>query len=318
MFDAEARLCFDCFGSTCAVRVGGDTAGRSAREGVELVRRELRAWHGRFSRFIADSELSLLNRDEREVVPVSPLMALLARAVHQAGSLTRGLVDATLVPELERAGYARDLGPSVPLVRTLALAPPRTPARPRAQARWRQIEVDLERLTVARPRGVMIDSGGLAKGMFADVLAARLAGHETFAVICAGDLALGGSLGAPREVRVESPFEACTLHTFELARGGVATSGIGRRSWLSADGAPAHHVLDPATGQPAFTGVVQVTALAPNALEAEIRAKAALLSGPSAAAEWLPSGGVIVFDDGAHEVVQPAPAVAAGALRDRP
>jgi thiamine biosynthesis lipoprotein len=64
-------------------------------------------------------------------------------------------------------------------------------------------------------------------------------------------------------------------------------------------------VLDPATGQPAYTGVVQVTALAPTALEGEALAKAALLSGPEGAAAWLPHGGVIVFDDLSHAVIAP-------------
>ena len=86
----------------------------------------------------------------------------------------------------------------------------------------------------------------------------------------------------------------------------MATSGISRRSWLDARGRPAHHLLDPATGRPAFTGVVQATALAPTALEAELLAKAAVLGGPDAAAGWLPYGGVVVRDDGGHEVVPAA------------
>ena len=64
-------------------------------------------------------------------------------------------------------------------------------------------------------------------------------------------------------------------------------------------------VLDPSTGHPAFTGVVQVTALAPTALSAEVQAKAAQLTGPDGARRWLAHGGVVVFDDGAHEVVPP-------------
>ena len=61
-----------------------------------------------------------------------------------------------------------------------------------------------------------------------------------------------------------------------------------------------------ATGRPAFTGVVQATALAPTALEAEVRAKAAVLSGPAGAMGWLSEGGVAVFDDGSHEAHAPA------------
>jgi FAD:protein FMN transferase len=267
------------------------------------------AWHERFSRFLPGSELSRLNADPRRTVPVRPLMARFAQAVQSAGALTGGLVDATLVHELVRAGYGGELGQPLALARALALAPPRAPAAAAPAARWREIDVDVAAGTVTRPEGVKLDSGGLAKGLFADVLGATLASHRSFAVNCAGDLLLGGTAGSLRVVKVQSPFDASTIHAFELERGGVATSGIGRRSWLDRAGMPAHHLLDPATGRPAFTGIVQVTALAPSALGAEIKAKAALLSGPRGARAWLAQGGVIVFDDGTHEVVQPPPRV---------
>ncbi len=309
----EASDRFACFGSSCSVFVAGDGEERTAREAVALARRELQAWHVRFSRFLAHSEPSVLNADPRRTVPVSPLMARLAHAVHVAGHRSRGLVDATLLDELETAGYALDyaaLGQPIALERALELAPARKPATARgARAGWSRLEVDLERGTVARPRGLRIDSGGIAKGLFADVLAQRLACHASFAVVCAGDLAIGGSAAPAREVRVESPFEKSTLHTFRVRRCGVATSGIGRRSWLGADGSPAHHLLDPSTGLPAFTGVVQVTALATSALEAEVRAKAALLSGPENAPSWLADGGVIVLDDGSHLVAKASPGI---------
>jgi thiamine biosynthesis lipoprotein len=163
--------------------------------------------------------------------------------------------------------------------------------------------------TVTRPVGVKLDSGGLAKGLFADVLAEELASHAGFAVNCGGDLLIGGAGAINRPIHVESPFDGSRLHTFNLRRTGVATSGIGRRAWLDSHGRPAHHLLDPASGRPAFTGVVQVTALAPSALMAEIQAKAAILGGPRSAGAWLSHGGVIVRDDGSHEVVEPPPVV---------
>ena len=47
--------------------------------------------------------------------------------------------------------------------------------------------------------------------------------------------------------------------------------------------------------------------IAPSALEAEMLAKAAILSGPRNAARRLEHGGVIVLDDGSQEVIeQPA------------
>ncbi len=108
----------------------------------------------------------------------------------------------------------------------------------------------------------------------------------------------------PRDVHVASPFDDSTLHTFAVRRGAVATSGIGRRSWIGADGLPAHHLLDPATGRPAFTGIVQVTALAPTATEAESLSKAALLSGPARAGQILVHGGAIVLEDGNFVVLE--------------
>jgi thiamine biosynthesis lipoprotein len=299
----ETAARFACFGGTCAAYVSGDACGRSAAEAVARTRSRLLDWHRAFTRFEPGSELSRLNADPRSEVPVSPTMAAFVASALDAAERTGGLVDATLLGRLEAAGYRGQLGTPLPLRVALRLAPARRPGAPHPEPHWRSVALDPVAGTVRRPPGVQLDSGGLAKGLFADLLADELGAHASFAVDCAGDLRLGG---APRAVHVASPFERRTLHTLEPAGGGVATSGIGKRSWLDPRGRPAHHLLDPATGAPAFTGVVQVTALAPTALEAEVLAKAALLSGPAAAAGWLSHGGVVVLDDGAHRVVEAA------------
>jgi FAD:protein FMN transferase len=305
----EVRDEFRCFGATCAVVVDGPSAtGTTAADAVEAARRSLLGWHEQFSRFIAGSELSRLNADPRAEVPATGLMGRLVEAVREAGERTGGLVDGTLLHDIEAAGYLGDVRRPLPLKLALGLAPRRRPAGPSAERRWQQIAYDRTTGAVRRPPGVALDSGGLVKGLLADVLAGALDGHAAFAVDCAGDLRLGGAAGKPRPVQVQSPFGRRILHTFHLADAGVATSGIGRRSWLDARGRPAHHLLDPATGRPAFTGLVQVTALAPTALEAEIRAKAAILAGPADARDWLPDGGVLVGEDGGFDVVAAASA----------
>jgi thiamine biosynthesis lipoprotein len=91
-----------------------------------------------------------------------------------------------------------------------------------------------------------------------------------------------------------------------MTDGAVATSGLDVRLWRAPDGEPRHHLLDPATGEPAWTGLIGATALAPTALEAEALAKAALLSGPRQAARWLRHhGGLTVRDDGDVELHGP-------------
>jgi FAD:protein FMN transferase len=309
---------FACFGSTCSVVVDGGGDDVAAQESVATARRLLLEWHDAFSRFIPTSELSRLNADPRPEVPVSILMGRFVEAVAGAAEQTGGLVDGTLLREIEAAGYRTDLGRPLPLPLALRLAPRRRPARPSREASWRRVAFDRTTGVVRRPPGVALDSGGLAKGLFADVLAGALDVHPAFAVECAGDLRVGGAAGLERPVAVQSPFDGGVLHTFGLTGGGVATSGIGRRSWLDGRHAPAHHLLDPATGRAAFTGVVQATAIAPTALEAEIRAKAAVLGGPDGAHRWLPDGGVIVADDGGFEVVAPSGRARPGSAAEHP
>jgi FAD:protein FMN transferase len=298
---------FECFGSTCAVHVAGHGSLGSAGDAVAEAERRLRRWHQQFSRFDRDSELARLNSDPRRTVPVSPMMARFLESVSAVGSLTGGLVDGTLVSEIEQAGYAAHFEANpIPLAVALALAPPRRAARPSRSARWRELSDDHAAGTVTRPPGLRLDSGGIAKGLFTDELSLVLAEYRSFAVDCGGDIRLGGAERLIREIKVASPFEERILTTLEASDGAIATSGIGKRSWRGPDGSTAHHLIDPGTGKPAFTGIVQVTALAPTGVMAEALSKAALLAGPQAADRWLTRGGVIVYDDGSYRTIPPA------------
>jgi thiamine biosynthesis lipoprotein len=289
------------------VLVQGTGPAGSAPQAVSLAKRRLLAWHGQFSRFEPSSELSALNGDQRETVPVSAMMIRFVEAALHAAAITGGLVDPTLVDEIERAGYAEDFAATAIQPGNLTRrTSEHRPAAPNPAARWREVTVDRRRGTVSRPLGVRLDSGGIAKGLFGDVLAGVLAWHPSFAVEAAGDIRLGGAARLTRQVQITSPFHPdAILHSFELADGSVATSGTTKRCWIDGRGRPAHHLLDPATGEPVFTGIVQSTALAPSGVEAEALAKAALLSGPGAAAGWLPHGGVLVYEDGTYDVFDP-------------
>jgi thiamine biosynthesis lipoprotein len=139
------------------------------------------------------------------------------------------------------------------------------------------------------------------------MVAYRLCGYSRYVVDCGGDLAVGGveALVRPYEVEVEHPLTGETVHRLRVASGGVATSGLNVRVWRTTDGF-AHHLLDPASGRPAWTGLIGVTALGDTALEAETLTKVALLLGPAGARRvLLPHGGLIVHDDGEVELVGP-------------
>jgi thiamine biosynthesis lipoprotein len=303
----EHRHTFGCFGGECTVIVADSTRPADAAAAAAMAERALLTWHRRFSRFREDSELSRLNLDLGDRVPVSPLMRRMIEVALKAARDTGGLVDFTLGDEIELAGYDAHMeGEGTALAAALQQAPPRVPASPHPDERWRRISIDRGHGRVCRPPGLRIDVGGIAKGVFADELSKLLDGFDAYVLDCAGDLRVGGRAQLPRSVHVTSPFDGAVIHTFRRTEGGVATSGIGRRSWTLDGGRPAHHLLDPRTGSPAFTGVVQATALAPTAAEAEVLAKAAVLSGPARAAEWLSYGGLIVRDDGSYERLEPA------------
>src|SRR5207344_137661 len=169
-------------------------------------------------------------------------------------------------------------------------------------------EVDDEARTITRPPGVRFDTGGSGKGLAADLIANRLRGYSRFIVDCGGDIRIGGAgaLVEPYEVMVEHPQTGSHDYVLKLGSGGVATSGLNVRIWRGPDGRYAHHLLDPATGEPAWTGLIGATALGDTAVEAETLSKAALLSGPDRGRKVLAErGGLLVHDEGRVETVGP-------------
>ncbi|MEX2586836.1 MAG: FAD:protein FMN transferase [Actinomycetota bacterium] len=300
----QATKTFTCFGGDCTVSVEGSGPLGPPEDAVVVIRDEMLDWHAVFSRFKPESELTALNSSADADVSVTPLMARFVEAALGVAQMTGGLVDPTLLDEIEAAGYKADhLRATVALPLALALAGERSPATSSPSPRWKEVSVDPSGPTVSRPPGVRFDGGGVVKGLFADHAADRLSEYAAFVVDCEGDMRVGGSAGAIQLVAVGNPFNGRLLHEFSLSGGAVATATIAKRSWYAAGMRPAHHLLNPCTGRPAYSGVVQVSALAPTAVEGEALCKAALLSGPDSAPRWLEHGGVILLDDSSTLVV---------------
>ncbi|HMJ34015.1 MAG TPA: FAD:protein FMN transferase [Baekduia sp.] len=300
-----------------ADRAPGDAPSQRLLHAAADARALLADLEARWTRFDPDSDVARLTADPRHEVPAHAHVRALVRAGAWAGRVSGGLVDMTLGDELARAGYAGHWdGATASLPEVLAAAPARTPAMPHPAARWHDLGVDGRAQTIRRPPGVTLDSGGLGKGLAADLVAARLVGLR-YVVDVGGDLAIGHGGGGLHEIAVEDPLRpGAGVHRLRLGAGGVATSGIHRRLWLGADGRPGHHLLDPATGRPAWTGLLAATAVGRTALEAEIIAKVALLRGPSGGRAALAAlGGVLVGEGGKVEVVPPLRRAAARTVR---
>lgn len=251
----------------------------------------------KFSRFLPKSELAELNRADGAITVSAELLALLLRARALAAE-TDGIFDPTVGAALEASGYERSFAPGV-LDRDDAPT-----AAPRASVAM--LDIDEDRQRVVRPPHVQVDFGGFLKGLTAD-RAAALAGGPAI-VEAGGDAVLRGAPDgeAGWTVDIEDPRDAGRMLGSVVVRDrAVATSAANRRSWRRASRVM-HHLIDPRTGAPARTDLVQATVVAPTAERADIMAKVAFVLGAEAGGRALESrglSGVLVLHDGTIRTV---------------
>jgi thiamine biosynthesis lipoprotein len=231
------------------------------------VRRLFEERDATFSRFRSDSELERVNAASGSATLVSPLFAGVVETALWAARVSGGLVDPTLGSALAAAGYERDFASLTPDPR-----PPGspTPARPDG--------LRLFGLLLVVSRGVRLDLNGVVKAAAVDDALGLLEGP--------GFVSAGGDLAARGEVDV-----ALTGgETVRLVSGGLATSGRTRRCWLRG-GVEQHHLIDPATGRPAWGPWEEVTVCGSSCLDADVAAKTAYLLGDDGP-DWLDERGL--------------------------
>ncbi len=254
------------------------------------------------SRFEPESELSHLNRSTRRPFRASPLLFTVVSEALKAARDSNGLFDPTVLRALEAAGYDRSF--EKVLDRT---AEPGRPAVSAAAGRWREVVLDAERQTITLPEDCGLDLGGIAKGWTVDQAARLLArrGFRHFAVDAGGDLYAAGRQadGAPWLVGVEDPrAPERDLMLLRVEDCAVATSSVCRRRWVL-HGRAYHHLIDPRSGEPAHSGVLSATVLAPTVARAEVLAKVVLLLGPYEGLHFLeqqPDAAGLLLPDSPH------------------
>ena len=267
---------------------------------LDRARAAIERLEAKWSRFRPTSELSQLNRAAGRTCIVSIETFELVNLAVQAWYLTGGRFDPTVHDALVTAGYDRTF-------REIAPAPSiRRPSSPAPAPGCAAIALAPSVRAVTLPPGIALDLGGIGKGRAADLVATDLiaAGAAGASVGIGGDVRVNGAGldGGAWEVGVESPFDEGTdLATLALADGAVVTSTRLFRTWQR-DGIRQHHLIDPSTGSPAWTGVAAVTVVAGQAATGEVMAKAAYLAGADEGAALLAAAGLtglLVEDTGA-------------------
>ncbi|MDP4586177.1 MAG: FAD:protein FMN transferase [Microbacteriaceae bacterium] len=240
-----------------------------------------------WSRFVGDSDITRLNNAEGAPVTVNPLTSKLVTEMLAARMVTDGEYDPTILPKLVAEGYA-----------VSRVDPSQATTLP-ASARW---PIDptgtvIEGNVVTLPLGVTLDSGGIGKGIAADILTTMAIERGALGALVemGGDVRIGGTPpdGTHWRIGIEDPYvEARSIARVNLVDGAVATSSTLKRVW-DKNGKSVNHLIDVHTGESMTTNVVTVSVIAVSAGIAEVITKAGFTRRDFL--EWAPTLGAAAF-----------------------
>jgi thiamine biosynthesis lipoprotein len=298
---ADGSGTFSVFGTTATLLVSEPGRLDDARAIADA---ELAAVDLACSRFRPDSELSRLNGSGGAVIGVSELFAQLVEAALRAARLTDGDVDPTCGQALAEIGYDRDFA-------VLQAAGGQSPWAGRPVRRvpgWRCVQLDRGRRLAQLTNGAQLDLGATAKAWAADHCAGLITSQTGSGVLVSlgGDIAVAGPPPADGwSVRVTDDHAAgpdAPGQTVTIRSGALATSSTTVRAW-AVGGRRVHHIISPATGQPADSCWRTVSVAAGSCVDANTASTAAIIRS-EAALPWLQEAGLparLVRHDGTVE-----------------
>jgi FAD:protein FMN transferase len=218
------------------------------------------------TRFDVDSPLSRLNAAAGggwRAIP--PLLAAALAAAHRAYRTSAGIFDPRVIGALERAGEHA------------GVVLPASPAEFHAEECWLRLDIRRGLAALDAP----IDLGGIGKGLALRraARAVRRMRVANFLIEIGGDIVVAGAppAGGDWMVAIEQPQSKDPAAVVGLRDCAIATSSIAVRSWVDADGQPAHHLIDPRTGHPARGDLISVTVVASDPVWAEVWSKVAFI-----------------------------------------
>lgn len=148
-----------------------------------------------------------------------------------------------------------------------------------------KIQIDPENHTAYLPHPEQsVDLGGIAKGYAADEVKKILLAYG----VKRATINLGGNIitigekeqGIPWTIGIQNPLAPTGTYvgTIKVTDATIVTSGTNERFFLK-DGVRYHHLLDPRTGIPARSGLLSVTVVSSNSMEADALTTALFILG---------------------------------------
>ena len=275
----------------------GDTAAALVAAQQEINRLEA-LW----SRTRPESDVSRLNAHAGDgtAVPIQPETAGLLETAAAAARESGLAFDPVLAPVMDAWGFGLTESEAtavhrVPGQEELSALLPLTRDLPQAAA------LEDGSYAAALPMaGQAVDLGGIAKGASAAYVVQALTAHGVENAI----LSLGGNItalgsrpdGQPFRVLVTDPLDSEESYLCTIALGGgltCSTSG-GYERYFTSGGGAYHHIIDPATGYPAQSGLLSVTTVAADPALADAWSTALFVLGLDRALElWRTGEGTV-------------------------
>ena len=229
--------------------------GDKASEALAACGQELNRLDGALSRTREGSEIYTLNAQGS--ADVSQETADLISAALTLSKATGGAFDPTVAPLVTLWGITTD-SPRVPQQTEIDALLPLVGTK----------HVTLEGTRVTLDAGCAMDLGGIAKGYASDRLADIFAqyGVDSALVSLGGNVYARGTKpgGQDWNVAVQHPEQEGYAAMLSLADAFAVTSG-GYQRYFEENGQLYHHIIDPATGRPAESGLTSVTVVADGA-----------------------------------------------------
>jgi thiamine biosynthesis lipoprotein len=274
--DGYWQVRFTALGCPCEILIDSDDEARVRRLG-RLVCAEVERIEQKYSRYRADSALSLINDSAGRTVYVDDETAQLLDYAEQCWRLSQGRFDIT--SGLLRRVWRFDGSDRLPAAADVAAL--------LEKIGWHRLNWQRPELTLAP--GMEIDLGGIGKEYAVDRCARLLTAEGSVSALInfGGDIYVTAAHqdGQPWHVAIEQAGEDAREETtvISLQLGGIATSGDAHR-YLLKDGVRYSHILDPVTGWPVRDAPRSVTVVAGTCTEAGMLATFAMLQGADAEA----------------------------------
>ena len=225
--------------------------------------------------------------------------ALLERALALCGE-TGGALDVSVYPVVRAWGFT-----------TGAYRVPEEAELAALLERVDYTRISLEGTVLTLPEGMELDLGAVAKGWTGDRLMEllRREGITSAIVELGGNVQALGSKpdGSPWRVAVQAPDGSGYAGALEITDCAAVTSG-GYQRYFEQDGETYCHIIDPAGGRPARSGLASVTVVAEEGAAADALSTALFVLGRERGeALWRERGGfecVFIGEDGSVAVTQ--------------